>query len=75
MCDRCIHYRVLEICNYVEYKKLVIADFTQTKNQNNCSSSNVREKRELLDYAMWRAPAPNSCKRANQKRIGISKLY
>lgn len=47
----------------------------QTKNQNTCSSSNVREERELLDYAMWGAPAPNSCKRANQKRIVISKLY
>lgn len=40
-----------------------------------CSLSNVREERELLDYAMWGAPAPNSCKRANQKRIVISKLY
>lgn len=40
----------------------------QTKNQNTCSSSNVREERKLLDYAMWGAPAPNSCKRANQKK-------
>lgn len=36
--------------------------------QNTCSSFNVREERELLDYAMWGAPAPNSCKRANQKK-------
>lgn len=49
--------------------------FFKTKNQNTCSSSNVREERKLLDYAMWGAPAPNSCKRANQKRIVISKLY
>lgn len=49
--------------------------FFKIKNQNMCSSSNVREERELLDYAMWGAPAPNSCKRANQKRIVISKLY
>lgn len=35
----------------------------------------MSERSELLDYAMWGAPAPNSCKRANQKRIVISKLY
>lgn len=25
-----------------------------------CSLSNVRKERELLDYAMWGAPAPTS---------------